>query len=156
MWSAPPSVSSNSVESKRGAQVIDFWESLLRTLSALAIVLVLMGVVAMAARRLMGHRAGQAGRHQLIRVVASGHIAPRKTIALVSVAGEYLIIGATATDLVPLGRVSDAARVEGLLASAAPDASSSMISIPQSALMSWFHGLSGTAVQREKEHHGGL
>jgi flagellar protein FliO/FliZ len=149
-------VFSNSVESKRGAQVIDFWESLLRTLSALAIVLVLMGVVAMAARRLMSHRLGQTGRHQLIRVVASGHIAPRKTIALVSVAGEYLIVGATATDLVPLGRVSDSARVEELLASAAPGASSSMASLPQSALMSWLHSLSANVVQRDKEHHGGL
>jgi flagellar protein FliO/FliZ len=136
--------------------VIDFWESLFRTLSALAIVLVLMGMVAMAARRLMGHRQGQTGRRQLVRVVASGHIAPRKTIALVSVAGEYLIVGATATDLVPLGRVSDSARVEELLASAAPDAPSSMIPIQQSALTSWLHGLSSGSVQREKEHHGGL
>ncbi len=136
--------------------MIDFWESLFRTLSALAIVLVLMGVVAMAARRFMSHRLGQAGRHQLIQVVASGHIAPRKTIALVSVAGEYLIVGATATDLVPLGRVSDSARVEALLASAAPGAFSSTASFPQSAFTSWFHSLTATGVQRDKEHHGGL
>jgi len=136
--------------------VIDFWESLFRTLSALAIVLVLMGVVAMAARRFMSHRLGQTGRHQLIQVVASGHIAPRKTIALVSVAGEYLIIGATATDLVPLGRVNDSARVDELLASAAPDASSSMLPMPQSGFTSWLHGLSAPSVQRDKEHHGGL
>lgn len=136
--------------------MIDFWESLFRTLSALAIVLVLMGVVAMAARRFMSHRLGQAGRHQLIRVVASGHIAPRKTIALVAVAGEYLIVGATATDLVPLGRVSDSARVEELLASTPPGAFSSTASFPQSSLTSWLHSLSANSVQRDKEHHGGL
>lgn len=136
--------------------MIDFWESLLRTLSALAIVLVLMGVVAMAARRLMGHRLGQVGRHQLVRVVASGHIAPRKTIALVSVAGEYLIVGATATDLVPLGRVSDVARLEELLASSAPGAFSATSALPQSAVTSWLHSLSANCVQRDKEHHGGL
>lgn len=136
--------------------MIDFWESLLRTLSALAIVLVLMGVVAMAARRLMSHRQGQAGRPQLIQVVASGHIAPRKTIALVSVAGEYLIVGATATELVSLGRVSDSARVEELLASGAPGAFSSTASFPQSAFTSWLHSLSATSGQRDKEHHGGL
>lgn len=133
--------------------MIDFWESLLRTLSALAVVLALMGALAMAARRFMGHRLGQAGRQQLVRVVASGHIAPRKTIALVSVAGEYLIVGATATDLVPLGRVSDSARIEELLASAAP---SSTMPIPQSAFTSWLHNLPAGAVQRDKEHHGGL
>jgi flagellar protein FliO/FliZ len=136
--------------------VIDFWESLFRTLSALAIVLILMGALAMAARRFMGHRLGPAGRHQLIRVVASGHIAPRKTIALVSVAGEYLIIGTTATDLVPLGRVNDSAHVEELLTSAAPGVSSSMLPIPPSGFASWLHGLSANSVQRDKEHHGGL
>ncbi|MBH0179302.1 MAG: flagellar biosynthetic protein FliO [Nitrospira sp.] len=136
--------------------MIDFWESLLRTLSALAIVLVLMGLVAIAARRLMNHRLGQAGGHQLIRVVASGHIAPRKTIALVSVAGEYLIVGATATDLVPLGRVSDSTRVEELLASAAPGAFASTAAFPQSAFTSWLHSLSAHVVPRDKEHHGGL
>lgn len=136
--------------------MIDFWESLLRTLSALAIVLMLMGALAMAAKRFMGHRPGQTGRHQLIRVVASGHIAPRKTIALVSVAGEYLIVGATATDLVPLGRVNDSARVEELLASTAPDASSSMLQMPQAGVRSWLHGLSANSVQRDKERHGGL
>lgn len=136
--------------------MIDFWESLFRTLSALAIVLILMGALAMAARRFMGHRLGQVGRHQLIRVVASGHIAPRKTIALVSVAGEYLIIGTTATDLVPLGRVNDSAHVEELLTSAAPGVSSSMSPIPQSGFASWLHGLSANSVPRDKEHHGGL
>lgn len=135
--------------------MIDFWESLLRTLFALAIVLALMGVVAMAARRFMGQRLGQAGRHALVRVVATGYIAPRKTIALVSVAGEYLIVGATATDLVPLGRIGDSARVEELLASTAPDMPSSTPPIPQSAFSSWLQCLPAGALLRHKENHGG-
>ena len=96
--------------------MIDLWESLFRTVSALAIVLVLMGIVAVAVRRLMGQRLGISGGRPLVRVLASSYIAPRKTIALVSVAGEYLIVGTTATDLVPLGRISDSVELRELLA----------------------------------------
>ncbi len=99
--------------------MIDLWESLIRTLSALAVVLVLMGLLALAARRLMGHRWSGTGLapRPLVQVLGSGSIGPRKTIALVSVAGEYLIVGATATDLVPLGRVEDSGKLQELLAS---------------------------------------
>ena len=95
--------------------MIDLWESLFRTVSALAIVLVLMGVVAVTVRRVMGQRLGIASGRPLVRVLASGYIAPRKTISVVSVAGEYLIVGTTATDLVPLGRISDSAELRELL-----------------------------------------
>lgn len=96
--------------------MIDLWEGLLRTVSALAVVLVLMGIVAVTVRRSMGRRWGGIGGRPLIQVLASSYIAPRKTIALVSVAGEYLIVGTTATDLVPLGRIGDSAELRELLA----------------------------------------
>lgn len=96
--------------------MIDLWESLFRSVSALVIVLVLMGIVAVTVRRVMGQRLGIAGGRPLVRVLASSYIAPRKTIALVSVAGEYLIVGTTATDLVPLGRISDSTELRELLA----------------------------------------
>jgi flagellar protein FliO/FliZ len=98
--------------------VIDLWDSLLRTASALTIVLGLMGVLAWAARRLLSGRMGMAGAGPLVQVVASGYVGPRKTISIVSVAGDYLIVGTTATDLVHLGRVQDPARVTALLADA--------------------------------------
>ena len=131
---------------------MDLWDSLLRTLSALAIVLVLMAAVAMAARRLLGQRPGQAGRHTLVRVVASGYVAPRKTISLVSVAGEYLIDGATPTDLVPLGRLSHSDKVQELLASTEPDASPS--AMPPSVLASWLQHLPDGVRHRDQERHG--
>lgn len=139
--------------------MIDLWESLFRTLSALAIVLVLMGLVAMAARRLVGNRLGVVGARPLVRVLASGYIAPRKTIALVSVAGEYLIVGATATDLVPLGRVTDTAMVREMLASAASDASSpssaaAPLPAPSSGRLSRLHSLSTGFFRRHKGRHG--
>ncbi|MCP9439181.1 MAG: flagellar biosynthetic protein FliO [Nitrospira sp.] len=131
--------------------MIDFWDSLLRTLSALAVVLLLMAAAALAARRIVGGRLGTSGRHELIRVVASGAIAPRKTIMLVSVAGEYLIVGATATDLVPLGRVSDAENVRKLLASAE---SPSAPVISSSPLTAWMQRLPVESFLRRTENHG--
>jgi flagellar protein FliO/FliZ len=121
--------------------VIDLWESLFRTVSALAIVLVLMGIVAVTVRRLMGPRLGIAGGRPLVRVLASGYIAPRKTIALVSVAGEYLIVGTTATDLVPLGRVSDSAELRELLALTSEKPSTETATVPQEACASWIRRL---------------
>jgi flagellar protein FliO/FliZ len=131
--------------------VIDLWDSLFRTLSALAVVLGLMGLAALAAKRLLGRRVGPSGSRPLIQVLASGYIAPRKTIALVSVAGDYLIVGATATDLVSLGRVSDAAKVQELLASAGGDHSLLAPSITPSAFASWLQGYSTDSVP---SHHG--
>lgn len=120
--------------------MIDLWESLFRTLSALAVVLGLMGLAAVAAKRFLGRRVGPTGSRPLIQVLASGYIAPRKTIALVSVAGDYLIVGATATDLVPLGRVSDAAKVQELLASAGSEPPLLAPSNAPSMFASWIQG----------------
>jgi flagellar protein FliO/FliZ len=131
--------------------VIDFWDSLLRTLSALAVVLLLMAAAALAARRIVGGRPGTPGRHELIRVVASGAIAPRKTIMLVSVAGEYLVVGATATDLVPLGRVGDAEKVRELLAAAE---SPSAPMIPSSSFTAWMRRPSVESFFHRTENHG--
>jgi flagellar protein FliO/FliZ len=132
--------------------VIDLWDSLFRTLSALAVVLGLMGLAALAAKRLLSRRVGPTGSRPLIQVLASGYVAPRKTIAVVSVAGDYLIVGATATDLVPLGRVSDASKVQELLATAGNEHSLLPPSIAPSVLASWFQGYS---TDSGHSHHGG-
>ncbi len=117
--------------------MIDLWESLFRTLSALAIVLLLIGIATLVARRFLGHRLDLSGGRPLIRVVASTYIAPRKMISLVSVADEYVIVGTTATDLVPLGRIGDSAQLREALAGSAPNTLSSPVASPQSILASW-------------------
>lgn len=134
--------------------MIDLWESLFRTVSALAIVLVLMGIVAMAVRRLMGQRLGITGGRPLVRVLASGYIAPRKTIALVSVAGEYLIVGTTATDLVPLGRISDSAELRELLALTSEKPSTEPATVPQETFATWLRRLPLGGVHQDKGLHG--
>ena len=133
--------------------MIDIWESLLRTASALAIVLVLMGLLALAARRVMGGRLGVVGTGPLVQVVASGYIAPRKTIALVSVAGEYLIVGATANDLVSFGRVVDPGKVQALLAASPSVPSAAPSGTPSALLASWLHQLTAGRGP-DKGNHG--
>ncbi len=90
---------------------MDFFESVLRTISALAVVLGLMTALVWALRR-FGKPAWLAGgRAPLIDVLATASLGPRKTISLISVAGEVLIIGSSATEVVRLGRVRDPERV---------------------------------------------
>ncbi|WP_447977064.1 FliO/MopB family protein [Candidatus Nitrospira bockiana] len=89
---------------------MDVWDSVLRMASSLAIVLALMMGLLVVARRLLT-RGGfvQAGQ-PLVRVLGTGYLGPRKSISLVSVAGELLIIGTTGDAIVPLGRLGEPTR----------------------------------------------
>jgi flagellar protein FliO/FliZ len=133
--------------------VIDLWESLFRTVSALAIVLVLMGIVAVTVRRVMGQRLGIAGGRPLVRVLASSYIAPRKTIALVSVAGEYLIVGTTATDLVSLGRISDSTELRELLALTDEKPSADTATVQRDVFATWLRRLPFGVFHHDKGLH---
>lgn len=134
--------------------MIDLWESLFRTASALAIVLVLIGIVTVVFRRVAGNRWGAVGGRPLVQVLATGYVAPRKTISLVSVAGEYLIVGTTATDLVPLGRINDSSHVAELLAQTADASPTHTSFIPDSVLSSWLRRRDLVTVSSEKDVHG--
>jgi flagellar protein FliO/FliZ len=67
----------------------------------------------------MGARSVAAADAPLVQVLSTGYLGPKKSISVVSIAGELLIIGATATDLIPLGRVRNAERVQQLMPHAA-------------------------------------
>ncbi|MBX3332580.1 MAG: flagellar biosynthetic protein FliO [Nitrospira sp.] len=131
--------------------MIDLWESLFRTASALAIVLVLIGVVTIIFRRVTGNRWRVGGGRPLVQVLATGYVAPRKTISLVSVAGEYLIVGTTPTDLVPLGRINDSGHVTELLAQTSDTQTSST---PDAVFSSWLRRRDLVTVSSEKDVHG--
>lgn len=134
--------------------MIDLWESLFRTVSALAIVLVLMGIATVIFRRVMGHRLGVVGRRPLVQVLATGYLAPRKTVSLVSVAGEYLIVGTTATDLVPLGRLTDSTQLHELLTRTTETTATPTSSLPDSVLLSWLTRWPVVPVRYDKDVHG--
>jgi flagellar protein FliO/FliZ len=98
--------------------VIDFWDSFIRMASALALVLALMGGLVVLIRRFAGTRFRTPVSSQIVQVLGSGYIGPRKSISLVSVAGEFLIVGMTPTDLVSLGHITDRERVQQFLSAA--------------------------------------
>ncbi len=133
--------------------MLDLWDSLFRTIAALAVVLGLMGLLTVVARRLLGGRLGAPGTRPLVQVLASGYIAPRKTIALVSVAGDYLIVGTTANDVVPLGRVSDAGRVDALLAASGSTGSPGGAS-GSGPFGAWLQALTSTGASAQQGRHG--
>lgn len=101
--------------------MVDFWDSFLRMASALALVLALIAGLVALIRRFSGTRLFAGTRlfspvtAPMVQVLGSGYIGPRKTISLVSVAGEFLIVGATPTDLVSFGRITDQEQVRQLL-----------------------------------------
>jgi flagellar protein FliO/FliZ len=88
--------------------------------SALALVLALIGGLVFVIRRFAGTRLGAPVSAQVIQVLASGYIGPRKTISLVSVAGEFFAVGMTQTEMVSLGHIADRERVQQFLSTATP------------------------------------
>ena len=93
---------------------MEIWESLIRMVSALAVVLVLMLACAYLFRRLQGSRGFSTRTTPLVNILGSGYVGSRKSIVLVNVAGEILIVGTTADTIVPLGRLSDPDRISRL------------------------------------------
>jgi flagellar protein FliO/FliZ len=67
-----------------------------------------------------------------------------------SVAGEYLIVGTTATDLVPLGRLDDSGHLQALLA--APPAVSTDPPASEGRIATW---LQQFTTAPDKGHHDG-
>ncbi len=84
--------------------------------SALAVVLSLMVMVTMIVRRLIPGQLLGHGEAPMVRILGSGHLGPRKSIFVVSVAGEVFVVGSTATHLVALGQIKNTDHVEQLLA----------------------------------------
>jgi len=91
-----------------------------RTLLALGAVLLLMGAVAWIARRVLAQRVGMSGGTPLIQVVANSYLAPRQSIALVAIAGQYFAVGVTSETLIPLGRIEATESLTTLVASSTP------------------------------------
>ena len=97
--------------------MVDVWDSMGRTLLALGTVLLLMGAVAWVARRVFSQRTGMSGGTPLIQVVANSYLAPRQSIALVAIAGQYFAVGVTSETLIPLGRIEATEHLATLISS---------------------------------------
>ncbi len=108
---------------------MEMWESVVRMVSALGVVLALiLGLLALTRSRI-GQRLLPVGGPSLVKILGSGPLGSRKHVMVVAVAGEVLILGTTATDLVPLGKVTDPELIQRLLS----DSSTLPSSLVQSA-----------------------
>lgn len=97
---------------------MEIWESVVRMVSALGVVLALiLGLLAIA-RSAMGRRFLPLSGPAPVKILAQSPLGARKHVILVAVAGEVLIVGTTATDLIPLGKITDPEQVKQLLAGA--------------------------------------
>lgn len=95
---------------------MEMWESVVRMVSALGVVLALiLGLLAIA-RSAIGRRFLPLSGVSPVKILANSPLGSRKHILLVAVAGEVLILGTTATDLVPLGKITDPEQLKHLLA----------------------------------------
>jgi flagellar protein FliO/FliZ len=101
-----------------GRAKMEIWDSAVRMVASLALVLALiLGLLALV-KMTAGRRWFQPPGTQLIRVLSSSYVGPRKQVLVVAVAGEVLILGATATELVPLGRLSDPGHIKDAMSQA--------------------------------------
>ena len=94
---------------------MEIWDSVVRMVSALAVVLGLLTLTALLFRRLLPFRRRLLGGAPLVQVLGTGYLGPRKSIAVVAVAGEVFVIAETATQLMPMGRIKDPARLGPIL-----------------------------------------
>lgn len=82
-----------------------FTGSIIKMVTALGIVLSLLFAVVYFVKKYLGKKIGLGGQEQKIRVVTSTYLGPKKSIALVEVAGEKIVVGITATNISMLTKV---------------------------------------------------
>ena len=87
---------------------MDLWDSTVRMLAALAVVLGAMLVVLYVARRVMHKRGGWLGSGPMIQVLGNLYLGGKKSITVVEVGGEVLVVGATPGDMVLLSKMRKA------------------------------------------------
>lgn len=111
---------------------MEIWESVVRMVSALGVVLALILGLLAVARSAVGRRFLPVNGAPLVKVLGSGPLGSRKHVMVVAVAGEVLILGTTATDVVPLGKIADPEVAKRLIAEASDLHSGTTTAIPES------------------------
>lgn len=79
----------------------------LRMGASLAAVLGLLFLCALAGRRFLSRGRGGKGKPRLIRVLSSSYLGPKKSLSLVEVDGERLVLGVSQNQISMLARLSD-------------------------------------------------
>jgi flagellar protein FliO/FliZ len=92
----------------------DFFSTAVRTFSTLCILLAVILVGSYLIRRFWPKSAGFMSGDQWVRVIATSYLAPKKTISVVEVAGEILVLGLTENQISMLARVTNQATIDDL------------------------------------------
>jgi flagellar biosynthetic protein FliO len=108
-----PSLSTPVEETKPNAPLLpavsegrpDFLMSSMKMAGALALVLALMLGCFYLFKKTLGKKMGVSGKNRLIQVISSAYLGPKKSIVLVEVSGERLVIGVSGDQLVMLTRI---------------------------------------------------
>ena len=79
--------------------------SVVKMLVALLLVLGVMFILYYIGKKLLGKRTSLVGREKLIKILANNYIGVKKQITLVEVAGEWLVLGLTPTQISLLTRI---------------------------------------------------
>jgi len=111
---------------------MEMWESVVRMMSALGVVLALILGLLAVARSAVGRRFLPVDGAPLVKILGSGPLGSRKHVMVVAVAGEVLILGTTATELVPLGKIDDPEVAKRLIAEASALYSGAPTGLPAS------------------------
>ena len=111
---------------------MEMWESVVRMMSALGVVLALILGLLAVARSAVGRRFLPVDGAPLVKILGSGPLGSRKHVMVVAVTGEVLILGTTATELVPLGKINDPEVAKRLIAEASALYSGAPTGLPAS------------------------
>lgn len=83
----------------------DIYASLFKMGLALSIVLSLLFIALFLFKKLFGKKIGMTGQNQGIRVITSAYIGPKKSIALIDISGERIVVGITPDHISMLTRL---------------------------------------------------
>jgi len=102
----------------------EFLASLLKMISALAVVLGVMLACLWAARKFMNNKGAGVDDGQMIRVLSTRYLGPKSSILLLDVLGNVIVVGVTGTQISMLTTITDEESLERLRAPRSGDSSS--------------------------------
>jgi len=102
----------------------EFLASLLKMISALAVVLGVMLACLWAVRKFMNNKGKGVDDGQMIRVLSTRYLGPKSSILLLDVLGNVIVVGVTGTQISMLTTITDEESLERLRAPRSGDSSS--------------------------------
>ncbi len=102
----------------------EFLASLLKMISALAVVLGVMFAGLWAARKFMNNKGASVDDGQMIRVLSTRYLGPKSSILLLDVLGNVIVVGVSGTQITMLTTITDEESLERLRAPRSGDSSS--------------------------------